>query len=123
MLSEFPGYTSHVRWLPCEDGLVLTEEFDERAFLFRGQICPYGGGLGGIVRDKFHLLCVDCRLEGGRGGKNFLLACRHLRWVRGGMDIFEFLTEKHGFYEGGFSFLALLGLLEATKNGDDAIRS
>jgi hypothetical protein len=40
MLGEFPGYTSHARWLPCEDVIVLTEELDERAFLFGGQICP-----------------------------------------------------------------------------------
>jgi hypothetical protein len=40
MLGKFPGYTSHVRWLPCKDIPVLTEELDERAFLFGGQICP-----------------------------------------------------------------------------------
>jgi hypothetical protein len=115
MLGEFPGYTSHVRWLPCEDVLVLTEELDKRTFLFGGQISPHGGGLGSISSDKFHLLYVDCRLEGGRGGGNFLLECRHLRWVRGGVDLFGFLAKKHGFYKGGFSFLTLLGLPEAAK--------
>jgi hypothetical protein len=41
MLGEFPGYTYHVRWLLCEDVPVLTEELDERAFLFGGQAYPY----------------------------------------------------------------------------------
>jgi hypothetical protein len=41
MLGEFPGYTWHVRWLQCEDVPVLTEELDDRAFLFGGQVCPY----------------------------------------------------------------------------------
>jgi hypothetical protein len=41
MLGEFPRYTYHVRWLPCEDVPVLTEELDKRAFLFGGQVCPY----------------------------------------------------------------------------------
>jgi hypothetical protein len=40
MLSEFPGYTYHVKWLPYEDVPVLTEELDERAFLFEDQVCP-----------------------------------------------------------------------------------
>jgi hypothetical protein len=40
MLGEFPGYAGHVRWLPHKDVPVLTEELDERAFLFGGQICP-----------------------------------------------------------------------------------
>jgi hypothetical protein len=92
MLGEFSGYTSHVRWLPCEDVPVLMEELDDRAFLFGGQICPYGGGLAGIASDKFHLLCVNYRLEGGWGGRNFLHGCRHLRWVRDGVDLFEFLA-------------------------------
>lgn len=33
VLSEFPGNTRHVRWLPCEYFPALTEEPDERAFL------------------------------------------------------------------------------------------
>jgi hypothetical protein len=41
--------------------------------------------------------------------------CRH--------DFFEFLAEEHGFHEGGFSILALLGLPEAAINSDDTIRS
>ena len=34
VLSEFPRYTWHVRRFPCKDVLVLTDELDERAFLF-----------------------------------------------------------------------------------------
>jgi hypothetical protein len=66
MLGEFPGYTNHVRWMPCKYVSVLTEELDERAFLIGGQICPNCGGLGSVASDKLHLLCVNRRLEGGR---------------------------------------------------------
>ena len=38
VLSEFPRYTWHVRRLPCKDVPVLTDELDERAFLFWIQI-------------------------------------------------------------------------------------
>jgi hypothetical protein len=34
VLGEFLGYSDHVSWLPCEDIPVLTEELDERVFLF-----------------------------------------------------------------------------------------
>jgi hypothetical protein len=110
VLGKFPRYTCHVIWLPCEDVPVLTEELDERAFLFGGQICPNGGGLGGIANDKFHLFCINCRLEGGWGCGNFLLGCRHLRRVRGGVNFFELLAEEHCFCESGshsFAFLKL----------------
>ena len=38
MLSEFSRYTWHVRRFPREDVPILTDELDERAFLFRIQI-------------------------------------------------------------------------------------
>ena len=38
VLSEFSRYTWHVRRFPCKDVPVLTDELDERAFLFRIQI-------------------------------------------------------------------------------------
>jgi hypothetical protein len=123
MLGEFPGYTSHVRWQPCKDVSVLTEELDERDFLFGTQVCPDGGGLGSIASDKFHLFCVNCRLESGQGGGNFLLGCRHFCRIHGNMDFFEFLAEEHDLCEGGFALLALLCLPEAAINGDDTIRS
>ena len=34
MLSQSLGYTRHVRRFPCKDVPVLTEELDERFFLF-----------------------------------------------------------------------------------------
>jgi hypothetical protein len=37
------------------------------------------------------------------------------------MDFLELLAKEHCFREGGFSILALLGLPEASLNGDDAI--
>ena len=45
MLSQLPGNTRHVRWLPREDVPVLTEELDELAFLFAVQ---RGGNVGGL---------------------------------------------------------------------------
>ena len=38
VLSEFPRYTWHVGWFPCKDVPVLTDELDERAFLFWIQV-------------------------------------------------------------------------------------
>ena len=38
VLSEFPRYTWHVRRLPCKNVPVLTDELDERAFLFGIQV-------------------------------------------------------------------------------------
>ena len=35
VLSQSPRYTWHVRRFPCKDVPVLTDELDERAFLFR----------------------------------------------------------------------------------------
>src|SRR4051812_11133820 len=34
VLGEFPRYSGHVRWLPCEDISIFAQELDERAFLF-----------------------------------------------------------------------------------------
>ena len=39
VLSQSPGYTRHVRWFTCEDVAVLTEELDERFFLFDVECC------------------------------------------------------------------------------------
>ena len=39
VLSQLPGYTRHVGWLPCEDVPVLTGELDERVFLFAVECC------------------------------------------------------------------------------------
>ena len=39
VLSQLPGHTWHVRRFPCEDVPVLTEELDERFFLFGVECC------------------------------------------------------------------------------------
>ena len=39
VLSQSLGYTLHVRGFPCEDIPVLTEELDERFFLFGVECC------------------------------------------------------------------------------------
>jgi hypothetical protein len=62
-------------------------------------------------------------LKVGRGGGYFLLGCRHLRGVRGGMDFFELRAKEHCFRKGGFSVLALLSLPETAINHDDTIWS
>jgi hypothetical protein len=51
VLSEFPGYSGHVRRMPCEDIFVSPEKLDERAFLFGSQVSTDTGGLGGF---SFH---------------------------------------------------------------------
>jgi hypothetical protein len=93
VLGDFPGYSGHVKRLPCKDISVLIEELDEHIFLFGTQIGPYGGGLGGVANDKFHLLDVLYRLEACACGGNLLLGCWHLRGVIGRMDFLELLTE------------------------------
>ena len=63
MLGKFPMYTFHVGRLLGKDVPILTEELDERAFLFGIQIRPNGGGLGGIAYHKFHQVGFDGGLE------------------------------------------------------------
>src|SRR5664279_2276423 len=63
MLGEFPGYAWHVRWTPGEDFLVLTEEFDERAFLCRGKASRHHRRLGGVCRVHLVRPCVVGRIE------------------------------------------------------------
>ena len=50
VLGEFPGYSWHVSWAPCEDFPALTEELDERAFLFWTEVFRHESGLGGVRR-------------------------------------------------------------------------
>ena len=55
VLGEFPGHSWHVGWAPCEDVPALTEELDERAFLFRSEIFRHESGLRGVRRvDLMH---------------------------------------------------------------------
>ena len=73
MLGKFPRYTFHVGRLPGKDVPILMEELDERTFLFRVQVRPNGGGLGGIAYHKLHRLGFDGDLEGGIRVRNLLL--------------------------------------------------
>ena len=59
VLSQLPGNTRHVRWLPREDVPVLTEELDELAFLFAVQSSGNVGGLGiRVLRMDMNLLGI-----------------------------------------------------------------
>ena len=53
MLSEFSRCTWHVRRFPCKDVPVLTDELDERAFLFRIHIGTNGELFGRAAYAKF----------------------------------------------------------------------
>ena len=56
VLSEFPRYTWHVRRLPCKDIPILTDELDERAFLFGIQIGTDSELLGRIAGHEVNKL-------------------------------------------------------------------
>src|SRR4051812_21057882 len=58
--ANFPGNSWHVRRTPDEDFQVLTEEFDECAFLCGAEVVGYQRRLGGVRRVDLHLLRVDC---------------------------------------------------------------
>ena len=42
VLGEFSRYNWHVRGVLCKDVPVLTDELDERTFLFVREVCPNG---------------------------------------------------------------------------------
>ena len=59
----------------------LTDELDERAFLFIRQPGPDDELLGRITRDKIDLLCVFSRLELGVVIRSRFLQDRGVCWV------------------------------------------
>ena len=64
MLSQPPGNTRHVRRFPCEDVPVLTEELDERFFLFGVECCrDMSRGGTGVGQVDVSYLRVASRLE------------------------------------------------------------
>ena len=81
VLGEFPGYSWHVGWAPCEDFPALTEELDERAFLFRTEIFRHESGLGGVRRVDLMRSGVTAGVELNFGnflarvGKNIVVCC------------------------------------------------
>src|SRR5918994_100522 len=70
MLSQSPGNTWHVSGLPCKNVPVLTEELDERFFLFWVECCGDAGrscfGVGRVNVNRLRLTGrLECRLCGG----------------------------------------------------------
>ena len=63
VLSEFPRYTWHVRRLPCKNVPILTDEIDERAFLFRVQVGTDSELLGRIAGHEVNKLGLSRRFE------------------------------------------------------------
>ena len=63
VLSEFPRYTRHVKRFPCKDVPILTDELDERAFLFGIQVGTDSELLGRIAGHEVNKLGLSCRLE------------------------------------------------------------
>ena len=64
MLSQSPGYTRHVRRFPCKDVPVLTEELDERFFLFGVECCgDMSRSSVGVGRVDVNWFCLTGRLE------------------------------------------------------------
>ena len=56
MLDNLLGYPRHVRRLPCEDIVIITQEVSKLAFLFGRELGPdpnYLGWVGGV--DSHHL--------------------------------------------------------------------
>ena len=64
VLSQFSGYTRHVRVFPCKDVPVLTEELDELFFLFGVECCvDMSRSSIGIGRVDVNRLCLTGRLK------------------------------------------------------------
>ena len=63
VLSEFSQCTWHVRRFPCKDVPILTDELDERAFLFRIQVSADAKLLGRIAGYEVNKLSLISRFE------------------------------------------------------------
>ena len=64
MLSQPPGNPRHVRRLPCEDVSFLTEELDERFFLFGVERCrDMSWSSAGVGRVDVSYLRIASRLK------------------------------------------------------------
>ena len=64
VLSQPPGNSRHVRRLPCEDVPVLTEELDERFFLFGVERhCDVSRSSIGVGRVNVNWLSFTGRLK------------------------------------------------------------
>ena len=67
MLGDLPRYPRHVRWLPCEDITIVTQEVDELAFLIGRELGPDPNHLGWVGGVNSHRLGFFERMEGRRG--------------------------------------------------------
>src|SRR3954454_18438539 len=63
VLSEFPGDSWHIGWLPSEYFPALMEELDERAFLCFSEALRHVDGLVLILRVNLLCLCLLSRAE------------------------------------------------------------
>ena len=64
MLSQSPGYTRHAIMFPCKDVPVLTEELDERFFLFGVECCgDISRSSVGVGRVDVNWFCLTGRLK------------------------------------------------------------
>ena len=56
MLGDVPWYAWHVRWLPCEDITIGSQEVNELPFLFGGELGPNPHRLGWVSGVNLHCL-------------------------------------------------------------------
>src|SRR3954468_4529741 len=77
VLGEFPWDTWHVFGAPCENVPILTEEIDERAFLFAVQAITDQDELAWVFLVQQDLPCSLRRLE-LRFSSRFGLSSRHV---------------------------------------------
>ena len=112
MLSLLPLDSGHVRWLPCEDIPILSEEGGERTFLRRVEAGPDHGGLVRfIVPEDDGLGChgqSELRLGSGLLGGDNLLVRR---------EVLCCLGNKNGV-PGSFQGVGELDVLGLTRVGD-----
>ena len=118
MLSELPRYTWHARRFPCKNVLILTDEPDERAFLFRIQIGTHAELLGRIARHKVNKLSLSCRfeLQGRIMLRSWFLQWSHVHWINIVFVIFQSLCGTNRLCVGCITSLALLSDFTAPVN-------
>ena len=68
VLSNVPRYAWHVRWFPCEDIMIGTQEVDELAFLFGQELGADPHRLAWVSGVNPHHLGFLKGVEGHRGG-------------------------------------------------------
>jgi hypothetical protein len=56
VLSQLPGDTRHIGWAPCEDIIVVPEEFGECEFLFGVEVGPDDNFLGCVRQAEANFL-------------------------------------------------------------------